>query len=177
MLSAGTHHANQHLPVLKNPVNDATAVADALAMLNFHTVVLKTNVRRQDFRAALSQLSSEAKDAEAAVVYFAGNGIEVDGRNYLIPVDAKLARVHDADDEAISLDTGVARLAEAKLGLVILDACRDNPFLTGRYSQTRGVHRGLNRINPHNTFLVYAAEPGRLAEDGAGRNSRSPRRS
>ena len=159
-----------HLPKLKNPVNDAADVAEALAKLDFQ-VTLKKDAGFGDMLAALRDLSRAARDAEAAVVYFAGNGIEVNGHNYLIPRDARLATAGDAQKEAIRLDTVITQLAEAKLSLIILDACRDDPFLTGRYGQTRGLHRGITRINPHNTFLVYAAAPGKVAADGDGRNS------
>jgi uncharacterized caspase-like protein len=163
-----------HLPKLKNPVNDATDVAAALAKLDFQ-VTLKKDAGFGDMRTALRDLSRAAKDAEAAVVFFAGNGVEVDGRNYLIPVDAKLAKLSDLDLEAIKLDTVLTQLADAKLGLVILDACRDNPL---RLSEsTRGLHRGLPkglaRIDPagRGLFVIYAAKDGAIAQDGTGRNS------
>jgi uncharacterized caspase-like protein len=136
-------------------------------------------LRRKDlgldgFRAALRDLSREAAGAEAGVVYFAGNGIEVGGRNYLIPVDAMLARASDIELEAISLDTVLAQIADAKLGLVILDACRDNPFAmsASKRGVHRGVRKGLARIEPlGNLFVVYAAAAGTVAEDGTGRHS------
>jgi uncharacterized caspase-like protein len=163
-----------HSPKLKNPVNDATDVAEALTKLDFE-VILKKDASFGDMGTALRDLSRAATGAEAAVVFFAGNGIEVGGRNFLIPVDAKLAKASDVDLEAISLDTVLAQLGEARLGLVILDACRDNPFpLSGA---TRGVHRGLPKglasVEPdgRGLFIIYAAKAGAVAQDGAGRNS------
>jgi uncharacterized caspase-like protein len=163
-----------HSPKLKNPINDATDVAEALAKLDFE-VILKKDAGFGDMRAALRDLSRAATGAEAAVVFFAGNGVEVGGRNFLIPVDAKLAKAADVDLEAVGLDTVLAQLGGAKLGLVILDACRDNPFpLSGTM---RGVHRGLPkglaRVEPagHGLFVIYAAREGTVAQDGAGRNS------
>jgi len=171
---------HQFLPVLKNPVNDATAMAEALEKLNFDKVILKKDLGIEGFRTALRELSREAQGAEVGMIFFAGNGIQVDGRNYLIPVDAKLEKRSDVDLDAIRLETVIEQLADAKLGLVILDACRDDPFVSGRYvrGQNRGLHRGgskgkgLARIEPrHNLFLVYAAQPGAVALDGVGHHS------
>lgn len=163
-----------HAPKLKNPVNDATDVAEALTKLDFE-VTLRKDAGFGDMLAALRDLARAAEDAEAAVVFFAGNGVEVGGRNYLIPVDAKLAKVSDLDLEAIALDTVLNQLAHAKLGLVILDACRDNPFaLSGSMRGLhRGVPKGLARIDPggRGLFVVYAARDGTIALDGDGRNS------
>lgn len=166
---------HKFLSVLQNPVTDATAVAEALEKLNFDKVMLRTDLGFEGFRAALRDLSREAKGADAAVVFFAGNGIEVDGRNYLIPVDARLERATDVDLEAIRLETVFEQVADAKLGLIILDACRNNPFV-GRDSGTnrdRGVgNKGLARIEPHRgLFAVYAALPGTAATDGIGLHS------
>jgi uncharacterized caspase-like protein len=165
VIGNANHH---HLPALKNPINDATDVAEALAKLDFK-VTLRKDAGFGDMLTALRDLSRATKDAEVAVVYFAGNGIELNGRNYLIPVDARLTAPGDAEKEAVSLDTVIGQLAEAKLALIILDACRDNPFLTGRLRGSQ--HRGLTKIKLHNAFIVYSAGPGKVAEDGRGRNS------
>ena len=102
------------------------------------------------------------------MVYYAGHGIEVDGRNFLIPIDAKLKRATDVEDEALALDRVLARVAAAKrLQLVILDACRENPFrMTG---STRSIGaRGLARVEPShpNLLVAYAARDGQVALDG-----------
>jgi len=166
---------HKFLPVLKNPINDATDLAATLEKLNFDRVILKKDLGVEDFRAALSELSHEAKDAEAAVVFFAGNGIQVDGRNYLIPVDARLASAREVEQETVALEAVIEHVAEAKLGLIILDACRDNPFR----DQTRGLHRGTGQrglaktdhLQRGNLVLVFAALPDTVALDGAGRHS------
>jgi uncharacterized caspase-like protein len=167
---------HRFLPVLKNPANDATAVAAALERLNFDKVSLKKDLGFDAFRAALRELSREAEGAEAAVLFFAGNGIEFDGRNYLIPVDARLERASDIDLEAIRLETVLEQVADAKLGLVIIDACRNNPFAGRITRDTRGVPRGVGRgpgkFEPHRgLFVAYAALPGTVATDGIGRHS------
>jgi hypothetical protein len=162
-------NADYTLGPLANPVNDATAVAEALEKaLGFEKVILRKNVTFDGFRAALRELAREVTGAELGVVYFAGHGIEVAGKNFLIPVDARLARSGDLSLEAISLDSVLEQLAGAsRLKLVILDACRNNPFPVA--GAKRAVSRGLSRIEPEdNTLVVYAAKDGTTADDGAG---------
>jgi len=156
---------------LDNPVNDATSVAEAFSNLRFDTVTLRKNLGAEDFRAALMEMSRASVGAELGVVYFAGHGVEVGGRNYLIPVDAMLARQGDIDLQAIALDTVINQLAGvAGLRLVILDACRNNIFALA--GETRAVGRGLARIEPGaNTLVAYAAKDGSTAADGAEEHS------
>jgi uncharacterized caspase-like protein len=173
---------HKFLANLQNPINDAAAVAEALEKLNFDKVILKKDLGFAEFRIALREFSREAKGAEAGVVFFGGNGVQVGGRDYLVPVDAKLEKAADAVLESIGLDTVIEHVAEARLGLIILDACRDDARIR---SQTRGVHRGVTLVERggvpalvpapaepgHNTFVVYSALPGASADDGAGRHS------
>jgi uncharacterized caspase-like protein len=109
------------------------------------------------------------------VVFFAGHGIEVNGTNYLLPIDAELKRDTHVADEAVSLDRVQAKVDGAsKLGLVILDACRNNPFLArmARTGGTRSVGRGLANTEPEGNVLVaYSARHGTFAEDGVGEHS------
>jgi hypothetical protein len=154
---------------LQNPVNDAAAIAEALRGLGFNKVVLKRDLTLDDFRAALRAFSRDAAGADMGVVYFAGHGTEVNRRNFLIPVDAALARAADLELEAVALETVLTQLEDVrKLKLVILDACRNNIFpLAGAQ---RSVGRGLARIEPvDNTLVVYAAKEGTTADDGPGR--------
>ena len=115
------------------------------------------------------------------MVYYAGHGIEVDGTNYLIPIDATLERDIDVHDEAIPLDRVLNVIEPAKqLRLVILDACRDNPFAKTmkRTVGTRAVGRGLAKVEPGspNTLIAFAAKAGSTASDGDSKTARSPRR-
>src|SRR5262245_7364252 len=165
-------NAEYKLGPLANPANDAAAVAEAFEkQLKFDKVLLKRNLSFIDFRAALAELSRESAGADLGVVYFAGHGIEVAGRNFLIPVDAALARAGALDLEAISLDTVLSQLdGVRKLKLVILDACRNNPFALPGARRTVG--RGLARVEPEdNTLVVYAAKDGTTADDGVGRQN------
>jgi hypothetical protein len=155
---------------LANPGNDAAAVAEVLErQLKFDTVILKRNLGADAFRAALRELARQALGAEFGVVFFAGHGIEVDGRNFLVPTDATLAAARDIDLEAIALDTVLGQLdGVTRLKLVILDACRNNPFALA--GAKRSVGRGLARVEPDgNTLVAYAAKDGTTADDGTGR--------
>ena len=114
-------------PLLSNPVNDASAIAALLQGAGFQVELLR-DAGINDTRRALREFIDRTRDADVAVLYFAGHGIEVDGENYLIPVDAVLERDIDVDDETISLDRLLRVVEPAKqLRLVILDACRTTP--------------------------------------------------
>jgi hypothetical protein len=159
-------NADYKVGPLANPVDDADAMATAFSALGFDRVLLRKNLGIEGFRTVLSEVARESVGAEVAVVFYAGHGTERDGRNYLIPVDARLDRVSDLDLQAIALSIVLDQIAGAtKLKLVILDACRNNVFpLAG---VRRSVTRGLARIEPEdNTLVVYAAKEGTLAEDG-----------
>jgi hypothetical protein len=160
---------------LANPANDAQMMADTLRSGGFDTVVLR-DVNTSEMRRRLRAFADQVRDADVAVVYYAGHGIEVDGINYLIPVDAALERDIDVYDEAFSLDRVLVTIEPARrLRLVILDACRDNPFL-GKMKRTaaaRAVGRGLTRVEPasQNTLIAFAAKAGSTASDGDDRGS------
>jgi uncharacterized caspase-like protein len=164
-------NADYKIGRLANPVNDAEAVAQVLEkQLKLDKVILKRNLAAEGFRAALRELAREAAGADVGMIYFAGHGIEVAGRNYLIPTDAALETARDVKLEAIELETVLEHLEGVrKLRLVILDACRANPFPAAKRSSTRG----LKSIEPGGgTLVAYAAKDGTTAEDGpAGRHS------
>jgi hypothetical protein len=161
-------------PALANPANDAADLGAALERLGF-SVQRADNAGFDAMRRALRDFAGRAAGAEVALVYFAGHGIEIDGRNYLVPVDARLASDRDASFEAVPLDLVIDAVAGARgLRLVVLDACRDNPFAPRmeRTGASRSIGRGLGRIEPETGTLVsYAAKEGTTAADGEGRNS------
>jgi hypothetical protein len=164
--------AYQNAPALRNPKRDAQAIAASLKKSGY-TVVSTNDVGNLQFKRAVRQFEDAAANAEIAVVFYAGHGIEIGGINYMIPVDAKLASDRDAEDEAITLDRIVSSVDGAKqLGLVILDACRDNPFISKmkrpRTAAMRAVTAGLALVEPttRNTLIAYAAKAGFAAEDG-----------
>jgi hypothetical protein len=161
---------------LSNPANDSAAVADALNGAGFDMVDLKRDLTAGAMRRVIREFADAAADADVAVIYYAGHGVEIDGINYLIPIDAVLERDIDAYDEAIPMDRLLTVIQSArKLRLVILDACRDNPFARNiqRTIGTRGVGRGLARVEPAslNTLVAFAAKAGSTAVDGSGSNS------
>jgi uncharacterized caspase-like protein len=168
--------AYQNVPKLPNPVNDGNTVASTLKDAGFDVVDNRHDMSAADTRRALRDFSDRARDADIAVVYYAGHGIEVDGGNYLIPVDAKLERDTDVYDEALSLDRVLLAVEPAKkLRLVILDACRDNPFTKNmkRTVAQRAIGQGLAKIEPTspNLLIAYSAKAGSTAADGDGKNS------
>ena len=163
---------------LSNPLHDVAAMKAMLTVAGFDVVVAKTNLSRPDMSRALGDFQSKANGADIALIFFSGHGMEVGGTNYLIPVDAKLASERDVKFEAIPLDDVLDALSGAfKLRMVLLDACRDNPFthLMVRVAQRGIPGKGLARIDDAqmgaNTMIAYAAAPGKTASDGDGRNS------
>ena len=166
--------AYAHVPVIPNPLNDAADIGSALGRLGFSVTRLE-NADYSALRRGLQEFQRAASAAEIAVVFYAGHGIEVDKQNFLVPVDARLASDRDVEFEAVSLDLVIRTVEHAgKLRLVILDACRDNPFAARmeRGGATRSIGRGLSRVEPSGEMLVaYAAKEGTVALDGTGRNS------
>lgn len=168
--------AYQHAPSLANPVNDGAVMAKTLKDAGFDVVDSRHDLTALDTRRVLRDFADATRDADIAVVYYAGHGIEVEGSNYLIPVDARLERDTDVYDEALSLDRVLVAVEPAKqLRLVILDACRDNPFgrTMKRTLASRSIGRGLAQVEPtsSNTLIAYSAKAGFTAQDGDGANS------
>jgi Caspase domain len=167
----------ENVPALSNAVNDAATIAEVLKQTGFEHVTFLKDLNRDSMTSVLRRFALEAEKADWAVVYYAGHGMEVGGINYLIPIDARLATDRDISFEAIALDQ-VLNAAErsSKLRLVILDACRDNPFKSQMKRTiavaTRSVGRGLARVEPDpGTLVVYSAKDGEQALDGAGSHS------
>src|SRR5947199_2777178 len=168
--------AYQNVARLPNPVNDGTLIAATLKNAGFDVVEERHDLPAAETRRALRDFADRARDADIAVVYYAGHGIEVDGTNYLIPVDAKLERDTDVYDEAFSLDRVLVAIEPVKkLRLVILDACRDNPFsrTMKRTMASRAIGQGLAKVEPTspNVLIAYSAKAGSTAADGDGKNS------
>ena len=173
VIGNSAYHGN---PRLANPVNDSEAIAATLKSAGFDIVDLKRDLKITEMRRTLRDFSDRVRDADVVIIYFAGHGIEIDGTNYLIPVDAVLERDIDAYDEAVSLERILTVIEPAKqLRLVILDACRDNPFskTMKRTATARALVRGLAKVEPTspNTLIAYAAKAGSTALDGDSKNS------
>ena len=162
--------------VLTNPVNDAVAIGDLLKKAGFDVVDLRLNLGVVEFKRAVREFVDRAANADVAVVYYSGHGLEFGGVNYLVPVDAKLTSVLDMDDEAVSLDRILIAAGHVKkLSLIILDACRENPFhpTADDARVTRGVSMGLAGVDQSvaDTLIAFAAKAGSVSYDGDGANS------
>src|SRR5258708_6972625 len=166
----------RQVPRLANPARDADSMSALFKKAGFNLVDSERDLGIADLRRVIREFSETSRDADIAVVYYAGHGMEVDGTNYLVPADAKLLSDFDVEDETISLDRVLKALDPVKrLKLIILDACRDNPFAKTmkRSIATRSVGRGLAKIEPQmsDTLIAFAARAGAVASDGDGQNS------
>jgi uncharacterized caspase-like protein len=163
--------AYKSVPRLSNPTNDANLVGEMFKNSGFDVVDVRLDLSVVSMRKALREFGAQARDSDVAVVYYAGHGIELDGANYLIPTDATLETDTDVYDETFPLDRVLIAVEPAKkLRLVILDACRDNPFASTmkRTIASRSVGRGLAKVEPNspNTMIAFAAKAGSTASDG-----------
>ena len=155
---------------LKNPVNDAEDMAAMLEKLGF-AVTLERNARLQEMDEGIEELGKRLKRGGIGLFYCAGHGVQVNGVNYLIPIGARINKESDVKYQAVDANKVLDEMANANNGLniVILDACRDNPFARS----FRNAARGLAIISsaPAGTFISYSTSPGNVAHDGEGRNS------
>jgi tetratricopeptide (TPR) repeat protein len=165
----------KNVPALDNPPRDAAAVADALRKAGFQKVIVEDDLRKEKMETALREFGRVAEGADWALIYYAGHGIEMAGVNYLIPTDAKLETDRDVGFETVPLSHVMSAVEGAKkLRIVLLDACRDNPFANQmrRTAASRSIGRGLAAVEPQTgSLVVYAAKDGETALDGNGRNS------
>ncbi|HUD86279.1 MAG TPA: caspase family protein [Xanthobacteraceae bacterium] len=167
--------AYQNAPALTDPRRDAEAMAATFRSAGFDVVSAQYDLGSAQFKQAVAQFETAAAGSDIAAVYFSGYGIDVQGVNYLIPVDAKLASEQDVADRAMTLDQ-LAKAAEgaARLRLVILDASRADPFARSinQQSTAQAVMPGLAEVTPNNgTLIAYAAKAGSLSEDGNSEHS------
>ncbi|SHE77387.1 Uncharacterized protein, contains caspase domain [Litoreibacter ascidiaceicola] len=166
--------AYKNVAELKNPRNDSQDMAAALKQVGFE-VLLHTDLTQGTMLDTLRGFRRRASEADVALIYFAGHGIEIDRVNYLLPVDAVLETDSDINFEAVKLETMIFAASGAdQLSMVIVDACRNNPFAASmkRNNPNRSIGRGLTAVEPSkNTLVAYAAKEGTTAADGKGRNS------
>lgn len=153
---------------LKNPVNDARDMAQALQELGFD-VTLKLNAGHKEMEEAVREFGQKIKHGGVGLFYFAGHGLQVAGENYLVPAGAAVASETEVKFKCLAAGFVLGKMFEAKNGLniVILDACRDNPFARS----FRSGAQGLAKMDaPKGTIVAYATSPGEVAADGSGRN-------
>lgn len=168
----------RHAPEIPNPAHDAEDIAGVLKALGFD-VVEGRNLDFQATRTAIREFSDKLADADLGLLFYAGHGVQVSGTNYLIPIDAQLDSVAALEVDAINLDSVLRAMeTQPRTNIVILDACRDNPFTrtlkrSASSSRSSDVGQGLAPIRTEGgTLVAFATDPGNVALDGAGtRNS------
>jgi Caspase domain len=158
---------------LANPVNDARLMDTQLRRMGFNVTKIE-NAKARNFQNVMAEFSTRAKDAAVAVVFYSGHGVQVEGENYLMPVDnEKIRTTEDLKDTSLSLGTIIARLEGANVGLkiVILDACRDNPY--DNDGKRSGKSNGLAapKLPPKGALVAYSAKPGSTADDNQSANN------
>jgi len=155
---------------LKNAVNDAADIASNLQKLGF-SVILKKNVSHQEMEDAILEFGEQLKKGGVGLFFYAGHGVQKDSRNYLLPIGARINKDTDIKFQAVDAELVLAEMGNAgnNLNIVILDACRDNPFSKSFRSSSRGL--AIISDAPKGTFITYSTSPGKVAADGSGRNS------
>nr|WP_277613544.1 caspase family protein [Neoroseomonas marina] len=170
VMGVGAYRA---IPPLANPPNDARALAELLRGMGFETDLV-IDPDRLAMEQAVRRLGQRAVGAEAALFFYAGHALEFGGRNWLLPVSTDIRTDRDLRFEALDLDSILAQLESARVSIVLLDGCRDNPFRLRLASATRGIATGpgLTPVRAAvGTLIAFATAPGEVAEDGAGQNS------
>lgn len=155
-------------PPLKNPPNDARDMAVTLKTLGFD-VTSGINVNQRDMKRLIREFGQKLKAGGSGLFYYAGHGVQSKGHNYLIPVDADIQSEAEVEDSAVDVNLLLNYMDDAQNGvnIVILDACRDNPFSRS----FRSASSGLAQVDaPTGTLIAYATAPGRVASDGTGQN-------
>jgi hypothetical protein len=164
----------KHTAHLKNPPNDASDVATALQRLGFD-VLRGIDLTHDGMRDIIKSFTQKVEGADVALMFYAGHGLQVGGRNYLLPVDAQIETQADLEFGSIDLNRVLTFMeGQAKTSIVFLDACRDNPLgqRLSRSTRSAGVGRGLAQVDSGvGTLIAFATQPGNVALDGDGRNS------
>jgi hypothetical protein len=162
-------NSNYRVRPLRNPVNDANDVSSALRSSGFQVIDLR-DASLQQMRAGVRQFGDRLINNDVGLVYYSGHGVEVKGRNYFIPVNADIQREDEIADQGLDVSLVLEKMSTAGKGvnILIVDACRDDPFGRSFRSSSRGL---ANMDAPRGTIIAYATSPGKVASDGDGRNS------
>ena len=153
---------------LRNPVNDSKDMAEILRRLGFE-VITRTNADKRAMVLAIREFGKKLRSTDVGLFYYAGHGVQIDGRNYLIPIAANISTEPEVEFEAVNAERVLATMEEADnpVNIVMLDACRDNPLARSFRSKSRGLAR---MEAPVGSFVAYATAPNSVARDGEGRN-------
>jgi uncharacterized caspase-like protein len=161
---------NYNTSTLDNPLNDSRDIARTLSFLEFE-IILKEDANKREMIKAIESFGERLKDARVGLFYYSGHGVQLNGENYLIPVEEQIRFEEDVEFEAVNAGRVLSKMEKAgddKLYIVILDACRNNPFPC----TYRSARQGLATMNaPSGTIIAYSTSPGHVALDGRGRNS------
>ncbi len=160
--------AYQNGGILRNPVNDARAMATTLEKLNF-TVLKYENLNQSQIKQRIDEFGSKMANYDVALFYYAGHGIQTNGLNYLVPVDASLTTEQQVEYQCVRADRMFGSIVGEKTHIIILDACRNNPFERSWGRNTNGSGLAFMQA-PSNSFIAYATAPGQTASDGTGNN-------
>jgi len=157
-----------HVSPLLNPQTDAKDLAQALESFGFQ-VICKIDLTQNEMKQAIRAFGEKIRHGGTGLFYYAGHAVQVDGRNYLIPVGTEISHEHEVEYEAVDIGFLLSQMQEARneLNIVILDACRNNPF-SRKFRSTNGGLASI--IAPSGTLIAYATAPGSVASDGDGRN-------
>ena len=163
-------NSNYDVGRLRNPVTDATDMAAALKKLGF-SVILQNDTGHKEMETAIKEFGRQLKKDTVGLFFYAGHGVQIDGRNYLIPLGANIEEEADVKYKAVNINRvfDVMDSAGNKLNIVILDACRDNPYAKSFRTSSRGL--AMVGKSPNDTLIAYSTGPGDVASDGSGRNS------
>ncbi|MDD5299376.1 MAG: caspase family protein [Gallionella sp.] len=159
--------AYQGAPHLRNPVNDARAMSNVLNGLGFEVIEV-TDATQKEMLRAITAFGEKLNTETSALFFYAGHGMQVKGKNYIIPVDAQIKNESAVASESVSVDTVLEQLNASPVSIIILDACRNNPFERSFRKMSGG---GLAQMDaPKGSFIAYATAPGKTANDGDGKN-------
>jgi hypothetical protein len=165
LVIGNSEYESPEVPHLSNPTNDAQDMADTLNKLNFNVIEV-LNATQKEMNRAIAAFGENLEPNTVALFYYAGHGLQVNGKNYLVPVDADISHSSAISAETVDMDTVLDQLSSSKVSIVILDACRNNPF-----KKARSIGGGLAQLQaPKGSYIAYATAPGRTASDGGGRN-------
>lgn len=175
LIGNSNYSRNDTLPQLKNPSNDARDIAAALQENGFSKVTVKLDADLRTMREAISQFGEDLRKAGKDAVglfYYAGHGVEEAGRNYLIPIGTRVTSPRDLEFDAVDAQRILAYMEDAgnAVNIVVLDACRDNPFPQLNRFRSVGKSGLAQMAAPTGSFIAFAAAPGQKASDGEGRN-------
>lgn len=156
---------------LKNQLNDSLLVSASLKAAGFDEIKISHDSNFAKMNETLREFALLSSDAEIAIIYYAGHDIESKGQNWLIPTDARLKADTDLHYETIEINNVIKSMQGAKTKILVIDACRDNPFSRTWRARKRSISRGLSAIEADDIFVILSAAPGQVAADGEGNNS------